>query len=58
MKIIWHFTYPEALSEEQKDEFTEKIKIFHKESLVIFMNELDIHIINKNENKKKQDENN
>lgn len=54
MKIIWHFKN-QSISEAEIKEIEEKIKMFYKNSLVVFAEDLEIHIINENE---KQDENN
>jgi hypothetical protein len=45
MKIIWHVK-EEYLSEEEKNIFISQVKDFHEESLIVFSEKLEIHIIN------------
>jgi hypothetical protein len=48
MKIIWHFKTKD-LTEAQEDNTQRVIKQFFNNSLVIFDNDLDIHILNDDE---------
>ena len=55
MKIIWHFKTQYLTQEEQKD-IEILIKQFNDNSLVIFAEDLEIHIINENEKQKTKNE--
>jgi hypothetical protein len=48
MKIIWHFKEQEV-SEENRNLYVSKIKEFYKESLIVFSEKLEIHIVSNDE---------
>jgi hypothetical protein len=48
VKLIIKFPFLE-ISEKEKDEISNKIKLFHKESLVLFGDDIEITVLKSNE---------